>query len=100
MPRKAATKATFEESLSQLETIVSNMEESSLPLEDLLSNYEEGHELLQQCQTMVENARKRIEVVQLNRVAGETQSENKLASKTSAGETPASEDSPDDIRLL
>ena len=42
--------ATFEESLSELESIVEAMEEQDMPLESLLKNYEKGTALVKVCQ--------------------------------------------------
>ena len=42
--------ATFEESLSELESIVEAMEEQDMPLESLLKNYEKGTALVEVCQ--------------------------------------------------
>ena len=100
MPKKTTAPPSFESSIEQLETIVSQMEEENLPLEELLSNYEKGHELLSHCQSLIDSARKRIEVVQLDSSNSAEGTENKLASEASTGDTPLSEASSDDIRLL
>ncbi|MGJ8726668.1 MAG: exodeoxyribonuclease VII small subunit [Roseibacillus sp.] len=100
MPKKSNATPTFESSIEKLESIVSQMEEENLPLEELLSNYEKGHELLTHCQSLIDSARKRIEVVQLDNSNSDDGTENKLASKPSTGDTPSSEASSDDIRLL
>ena len=42
MPKKTTPPPSFENSIEQLEAIVSQMEEENLPLEELLSNYEKG----------------------------------------------------------
>ncbi|MGB1129613.1 MAG: exodeoxyribonuclease VII small subunit, partial [Haloferula sp.] len=54
MPRKKASKEvepTFEEAITQLEEIVSNMEEEELPLEQLVDQFEQGTKLLNRCQS-------------------------------------------------
>ncbi|MEM9079690.1 MAG: exodeoxyribonuclease VII small subunit [Verrucomicrobiota bacterium] len=90
----AKTQPSFEDSLNLLEELVSSMENDQLPLETLLSSYEKGNELLKNCQSLLDNARKRIEVIRV-------ESENKLASDTPDSKTPSSEDvPPDDSRLL
>ncbi len=98
--KKSPSAPSFEDSLEKLESLVERMEEEHLPLEELLGNYEEGHQLLKHCQNLIDNARKRIEVVQLERVTSEEETENKLASEASAGDNPSSEATSDDIRLL
>ena len=100
MAKKSDKPVAFEASLEELESIVQKMEEESLPLEELLSNYERGHQLLSHCQNLIENARKRIEVVQLERAKSAEETENKLASEATTSDNPSSEAKSDDIRLL
>lgn len=100
MAKKSQPAPSFEDSIDKLESLVNQMEEESLPLEELLSNYEEGHQLLTHCQSLIDSARKRIEVVQLERGNSGEETENKLASEASTGDTLSSEASSDDIRLL
>lgn len=100
MAKKKETKPPFEDALAKLESIVNLMEEENLSLETLLTNYEEGQLLLSHCQSLLDNARERIEVVQLSERAAKEETENKLASEASAGDNPSPEDSSDDIRLL
>lgn len=100
MAKKNTPKPSFESSIDELESIVSQMEGENLPLEELLSSYEKGHELLTHCQSLIDSARKRIEVVQLDSTNSGEGTENKLASEPTTGDTPSSEASSDDIRLL
>ena len=100
MPKKKQSKSPFEESVDRLESIVNLMEEEHLPLEALLTNYEEGQELLSHCQSLIDNARERIEVVQLSAQSTQDKAENKLASTSSSSDTPSSEAPSDDNRLL
>lgn len=98
MAKKAPAKVPFEKALERLEELVDVMEGEQLPLEQLISNYEEGNELLQHCQALLDSARERIEVVQMNSVA---EKENKLATKSPKGDNQSSEAAPsDDIRLF
>lgn len=98
MAKKTTKKVSFEDAIDQLETIVTTMEEEQLPLESLLNHYENGNELLLHCQSLIDSARKRIEVVQMNSTS---ETENKLASDSPSGDTPSSEAAPsDDIRLF
>ena len=52
---------TFEESLGQLQEIVSQLEEGSLGLEEALGRYEQGTGLLKHCYCVLENAEQKIE---------------------------------------
>lgn len=100
MAKKANKLPSFENSLEKLESIVSLMEQENLPLEELLSNYEDGHELLTHCQSLIDDARERIEVVQLKSSNSNEGTQNKLASEQSTGDTSSPEASSDDTRLL
>jgi exodeoxyribonuclease VII small subunit len=62
----SAAQGTFEEALSQLETIVGQLEEGSIGLAEGLARYEQGVKLLRQCYHLLEQAQNRIEL--LNRV--------------------------------
>jgi exodeoxyribonuclease VII small subunit len=55
----------FEQAMERLEEIVSSMESDRMPLEDMVSSYEEGMTLIQHCRQRVDQARQRIEAIQL-----------------------------------
>lgn len=59
----AARPKTFEESLARLDAIVHDLEEGSLGLADALARYEEGVGLLGECQSLLERAERRIELL-------------------------------------
>ena len=52
---------TFEQALAALEAIVSRLEASDVPLEDLIASYEQGARLQARCETMLAEARRRID---------------------------------------
>ena len=54
----------FEAALKKLETIVEAMEEGELPLETLLQRYEEGTQLVQACQSKLEEAEIKIKTLE------------------------------------
>lgn len=54
---------SFEESLSSLEKIVSQLEEGDLPLEKSLELFEEGVRLSRKCQQKLELAERKIEIL-------------------------------------
>lgn len=54
---------SFEESLSSLEKIVSQLEEGDLPLEKSLELFEEGVRLSRKCQQKLESAERKIEIL-------------------------------------
>lgn len=53
----------FEESMKQLEEIVSVLEKGDLNLEDSVSKFEEGMKLAKNCNTILEKAEKKIMVL-------------------------------------
>lgn len=60
-----STQPTFEEALTGLETIVEEMEHEHLALEDLVAHYEKGSALLGRCESILQSARDRIELITL-----------------------------------
>ncbi|MCX8125189.1 MAG: exodeoxyribonuclease VII small subunit [Spirochaetes bacterium] len=63
MERKAK-KLTFEEALEELETIASKLESGELTLEQSIQFYERGVQLAQFCRQKLEEAERKIEVLQ------------------------------------
>jgi exodeoxyribonuclease VII small subunit len=53
----------FEAAIAELETIVKKLEEGDLPLEKSLELYERGVQLSRFCHSRLEEAEKRIEIV-------------------------------------
>lgn len=62
-PRKVAKKPSFEESLTELEKLVERMEGGELSLETSLQEFEKGMQLSSQCQTMLEEAEQRVQIL-------------------------------------
>jgi len=54
---------SFEESLAHLEEIVGDLEEGRLGLEASLLRFEEGVRLLRNCQSLLETAERKIEIL-------------------------------------
>ena len=95
---------TFEEALAGLESIVDAMEHENLPLEELVANYEKGSLLLERCDSVLQSARKRIELITLrgqtsagsgDPAAGDVQIS--VPPSSAAADAP---DDDDDIRLF
>lgn len=61
MDRKG--KKTFEDALSQLESIVARLENGDLPLEESLKLFEEGIKLSRFCNQKLNEAQKKVEVL-------------------------------------
>jgi exodeoxyribonuclease VII small subunit len=95
-----STQPSFEQALTDLETIVEEMEHEHLALEDLVAHYEKGSALLGRCEAILQSARDRIELITLR-----NQNEIPLDSATKPVEVAElSDDSDDDddndIRLF
>ncbi len=75
MPKaKAEKELTFEDALSELESIVESMEGGQLPLEKSLSAYKRGAELLQFCQRQLQDAQQQVKILEsetLRKFAGD-----------------------------
>lgn len=89
----------FETALNGLEAIVEAMEHEHLSLEDLVSHYEKGSALLNRCESILQSARQRIELITLR-------NQNEIALDAEAKTIHAADppDDPDDddndIRLF
>lgn len=60
---------SFEQAIANLESLVEAMENEQLPLEELVAHYEKGTTLLQQCETLLDSARHRVELITLRAAA-------------------------------
>ncbi|NJM37564.1 MAG: exodeoxyribonuclease VII small subunit [Akkermansiaceae bacterium] len=98
MEEEVSLSPSFEEALAGLEAIVEAMEHENLPLEELVTHYEKGAALLSRCESILQSARGRIELITLrnqNEIALDANSE-------AANHEALSDDSDDDndIRLF
>jgi exodeoxyribonuclease VII small subunit len=70
MTKKAAaaspdvSQLTYEEAMTELDSLISRLDAGQLPLEALLSQYQRGAELLQHCRTQLEAVEAQIKVVE------------------------------------
>ena len=62
--QNAEKKLTFEEALTQLESIVSAIEEGKIGLEDSICEYEKGKRLIQYCRSILTEAEGKIQQLQ------------------------------------
>ena len=96
-----AATPSFEDALAGLEAIVESMEHEHLSLEELVAHYEKGSTYLTRCESILQSARGRIELITLR-----NQNEISLDASAKPKESPAvsSQDDPDDdandIRLF
>ncbi len=57
------TQPSFETALTQLESIVESMESGEVPLAELLAKFEEGNKLLKICESRLNDAELKIELL-------------------------------------
>ncbi|MBT8036311.1 MAG: exodeoxyribonuclease VII small subunit [Verrucomicrobiae bacterium] len=101
-PSPAEKAPSFEVALEELETMVDTMESGQLPLEKLITHYERGAALISHCEAVLDDARKRLELITLK---PSTQSKegprNNSTQESSTESTQESNDNNDDeIRLF
>lgn len=60
---KKADSLTFEQSMQELESLVSQMEQGDLPLEDALKNFERGIELARHSQQKLKDAEQKVQIL-------------------------------------
>jgi exodeoxyribonuclease VII small subunit len=63
MPKAKEKESSFEESLSTLERVVAQLESGELPLERALELFEEGVALARRCQSQLEEAERKVELL-------------------------------------
>ena len=57
------SKDNFEESMKKLEGIVTELENGNLNLDESVKRFEEGMKIAKQCNTILENAEKKITII-------------------------------------
>lgn len=99
MPRSKKDKQpSFEQALEELEDMVETMESGQLPLEKLITNYERGAELIAHCETVLDDARQRLELLTLK---PSNDGKSKQSNQTATPAKPAQSTNDDDeIRLF
>ena len=58
--KKEIKQLSYEESISQLETILSNLQDENISLDKIQKNYIQGHILLQHCEELLQFAEQEI----------------------------------------
>lgn len=61
--RKKAESLTFEQSMQELEELVSKMEQGELPLEDALKSFERGIQLARHSQKQLKEAEQKVQIL-------------------------------------
>ncbi len=100
MPSKSKTSTNnFEESIQELESIVTSMEEEQLPLEELIFHYERGAELHKQCEGFLNSAKQRLETI-ANKDTKDSASSKTKSSNPKGPVTKPNNNLDDEIRLF
>jgi exodeoxyribonuclease VII small subunit len=97
-----AAPPAFEEALAGLEKIVEAMEHEHLSLEDLVAHYEKGSALLTHCESVLQSARSRIELITLrnqNEITLDAGDET-ADGKSLSSDLEDDDDDDNDIRLF
>ena len=63
MSKAGKRQPDLEKSLAELETIVATLEEGDIPLEQALKQFEKGIKLSRDCQTALQSAEQRVQVL-------------------------------------
>lgn len=63
MPKKTEQPVSFENSLNELEKIVTRLESGELPLEEALNEFEHGIQLARQGQQKLQQAEQRVQIL-------------------------------------
>jgi exodeoxyribonuclease VII small subunit len=109
-PATAVAPENFESAMEELETLISKMDGEMLGLEELLHDYTRANQLLSYCQTRLNEAQQRVELiatgrdgsVQLEPFSPVSDSPTSARSAKSGAKTASptsTTDSDDDIRL-
>jgi exodeoxyribonuclease VII small subunit len=61
---KKTREPSFEELLAELETLVATLETGDLPLDSAMQGYERGVQLTRECQSMLQAARQKVQILQ------------------------------------
>ena len=94
-PEQVHASLSYEDAMARLEGIVESMDGDRLPLEDLISQYQVGNSLLKHCETILESARKRVELITLS-----TESAPSGSRKPAPASEAVDPDDENDIRLF
>ncbi len=101
MPSKKSEKMpSFEQSLEELEEMVDTMESGQLDLEELIASYERGAKLINHCETVLDGARKRLDLITLKPKPsndGNAKSKPETSDEKDASSTTSNDD---EIRLF
>jgi len=76
MAKRKSETLSFEDALSELESLVETMEKGDLSLEESLKSFERGVELTRTCQKALKEAEQKVEILTANTPDAELESFN------------------------
>ena len=84
--KKAAPKTSFEDALNELEEIAIRLEDGDLGLDDSIKEFEKGIKLARICHDKLEEAERKIEILQKGDTSGSDVTARRVAVKIDTGE--------------
>ena len=99
-PSKKDKLPNFEEALEELEEMVDTMESGQLTLEELISSYERGAKLISHCESVLDGARKKLELITLKSKQTNDSSETTQSQTSPETNAPSNNSDDDEIRLF
>ena len=101
MPAKKAEKLpSFEQALEELEEMVDTMESGQLSLEELIASYERGAKLISHCDSVLGEARKRLDLITLTPRPNAEESTETQPDVSANNDTSPNTPNDDEIRLF
>ena len=99
-PKKKEKLPSFEQALEELEEMVDTMESGDLTLEELITSYEHGAKLISHCESVLDGARKRLDLITLKTKPSEGGNEKSKPGASSDTDKPQNNSNDDEIRLF
>ena len=84
--KKAAPKISFEDALTELEEIAMRLEDGELGLDDSIKEFENGIKLARICHDKLEEAERKIEILQKGENSSDEVKSRRVAVKSDTGE--------------
>lgn len=86
--------------MDELDSMVDTMEEGGLPLEELISKYERGAELINYCESILTDAKKRLDLITITPKPSDSGEDEPNTDASEEAETSSNNSNDDEIRLF
>ena len=101
MPAKKNTSPkNFESALTELEEMIDEMDSGDLSLEELITNYERGAKLINDCESILDSARKRLDLIQIKPLTKNEPTSSTPSDSDDPESTSKISNDDDEIRLF